>query len=99
MNSLYRFCCSLPWITLGMLVIHATDGMAAERPPNIVFILADDLGIMDVGVYATHLSNARLEDRFYETPHIDALVAKGIAFSQAYANQLCSPTRAAILTA
>ena len=48
--------------------------------------------------YATHLSDTRLEDRFYETPHIDALTGKGIAFSQAYANQLCSPTRAAILT-
>ena len=78
MNTLYKVCCSLRWIALGMIVIHATDGVAAERPPNVVFILADDLGIMDVGAYATHLSNARLEDRFYKTPHIDALAGKGI---------------------
>ncbi len=79
--------------------LAGTDpSIAEERPPNIVFILADDLGIMDVGAYATHLSNTKPSELYYETPNIDALVEKGIAFSQAYANQLCSPTRAAILT-
>jgi arylsulfatase A-like enzyme len=68
------------------------------RPPNIVFILADDLGIMDVGAYATHLTGRKPGGLYYETPNIDSLVEKGIAFSQAYSNQLCSPTRAAILT-
>ena len=94
-----------PGIRLTVLVIaasfamsHAGDVRPAERPPNIVFILADDLGIMDVGAYATHLSDTKSDELFYETPNIDALVRRGIAFSQAYANQLCSPTRAAILT-
>ncbi len=67
-------------------------------PPNIVFILADDLGIMDVGAYATHLTGRKPGELYYETPNMDRLAEKGIAFSQAYANQLCSPTRAAILT-
>jgi len=98
MNTSYMIDCSLRWIAIGILVIPATAGLAAEQPPNIVFILADDLGIMDVGAYATHLSESKPEERFYETPHIDALTKKGIAFSQAYANQLCSPTRAAILS-
>lgn len=71
---------------------------AVARPPNVVLILADDLGIMDVGAYATRLTDRRPESLYYETPSIDALVRRGIAFSQAYANQLCSPTRAAILT-
>jgi arylsulfatase A-like enzyme len=71
---------------------------AADRPPNIVFILADDLGITDINAYARHFTNAKPEDLFYETPHLDKLVADGIAFSQSYANQLCSPTRAAVLT-
>jgi arylsulfatase A-like enzyme len=62
-----------------------------------VFILADDLGIMDVGAYATRLSDTKPGELYYETPNIDALVGKSVAFSQAYANQLCSPTRAAIL--
>lgn len=66
--------------------------------PNIVFILADDLGITDINAYARHFNNVKPEELFYETPHLDKLVAEGIAFSQSYANQLCSPTRAAILT-
>jgi arylsulfatase A-like enzyme len=70
----------------------------AEPPPNIVFILADDLGITDIGAYARHFTGAKAEELYYETPHLDRLAGQGIAFSQTYANQLCSPTRAAILT-
>ncbi len=70
---------------------------AAERP-NIVFVLADDLGISDIAAFASHFTGKPINDLFYETPNIDRLVGKGIAFSQAYANQLCSPTRAAIMT-
>jgi len=80
-------------LALSFTLIHA-----AERPPNIVFILADNLGITDIGAYATRFTGAAAEELFYETPHLDKLVADGIAFSQSYANQLCSPTRAAILT-
>ncbi|MGB0257197.1 MAG: sulfatase [Coraliomargarita sp.] len=69
-----------------------------EGPPNVVFILADDLGITDVAAFASHFSGKQTEELFYETPHLDKLVGKGIAFSQAYANPLCSPTRASILT-
>ncbi len=81
------------------LLLLATFTFAtAAKPPNIVFILADDLGITDIGAYARHFSDARPDELFYETPQLDRLVNDGIAFSQSYANQLCSPTRAAILT-
>ncbi len=83
---------------LGSLLFTIATARAAEPPPNIVFILADDLGITDIGAYARHFTDAKPDELFYETPHLDKLVADGIAFSQAYANQLCSPTRAAILT-
>ncbi len=76
-------------------------GSAQSRPdetPNIVFILADDLGITDIREYARHFTGEKTEDLFFETPNLDDLVRSGIAFSQSYANQLCSPTRAAILT-
>ena len=63
----------------------------AEKPPNIVFILTDDLGITDVNGYARHFTGAKDGDLFYETPNIDKLIADGMAFSQSYANQLCSP--------
>lgn len=70
---------------------------AADRP-NIIFILADDLGYTDVNAYATRITGVSKDKMFYETPNIDKLVAGGVAFSQGYAYQLCSPTRASVLT-
>lgn len=58
--------------------------------PNIVFILADDLGWMDLG----HHGN-----EFYETPHIDALATSGMVFNRAYSGgPNCAPTRACIMS-
>jgi arylsulfatase A len=58
--------------------------------PNVVFILADDLGWSQAGCYGS---------RFYETPHIDRLAAEGMRFTDAYAAcPVCSPTRASIMT-
>ncbi|MCX6909107.1 MAG: sulfatase [Verrucomicrobia bacterium] len=63
---------------------------AAERRPNIVFILTDDLGINDLGCYGR---------REHHTPHLDALAAEGTRFTSAYCAQpICSPSRAAIMT-
>jgi arylsulfatase A-like enzyme len=63
---------------------------AQSSPPNIVFILADDLGVNDLGVYG------RKEHR---TPNLDRLAAEGLRFTTAYvASPICSPSRAAIMT-
>jgi len=70
----------------------------AGEPPNFVFILADDLGYMDVASYAARVRGAPRTSVFYETPNLDRLTDSGVAFSQAYAHQLCSPTRASLLT-
>ena len=68
---------------------QAAASMRGARP-NFLFILMDDMGWMDTGVYGSE---------FYETPHIDRLAAMGMRFSDAYAaNPLCSPTRASIMT-
>jgi arylsulfatase A-like enzyme len=76
-----------PLISLASLTV-ATLATAAQ--PNVVLILADDLGQRDLGCYGS---------TFHKTPHIDALAARGMSFSQAYsASPLCSPTRASILT-
>jgi arylsulfatase A-like enzyme len=71
---------------------------SASKQPNIVFILADDLGITDINAFASHFTGEAADKLFYETPHLDQLAGDGIAFTQSYANQLCSPTRAAILS-
>ncbi|MCH7226851.1 sulfatase [Haloferula sp. A504] len=84
--------------SLLLLLCLPVSALAAARAPNIVFILADDLGITDIGAYARHFNEVGRDELFYETPHLDRLVGDGIAFSQSYANQLCTPTRAAILT-
>ncbi|MFM9061950.1 MAG: sulfatase-like hydrolase/transferase, partial [Pirellula sp.] len=57
-------------------------------PPNIVFILADDLGYTDLACYGS---------RYYETPNIDKLARQGIRFLNHHHCQNCTPTRAAIL--
>ena len=60
------------------------------KKPNVLFVLADDLGYRDTSLYGS---------RFYETPNIDALSERGMTFTNAYAaNPLCSPTRASIMT-
>ncbi len=62
----------------------------AERPPNIVLFLVDDLGWMDLGCQGSS---------FYETPRIDALARQGMRFTNAYsACPVCSPSRAALMT-
>ncbi|MBL7647834.1 MAG: sulfatase [Candidatus Hydrogenedentes bacterium] len=63
---------------------------ARSTPPDILFVLADDLGWTDLGCYGSS---------FYETPHLDALASEGLRFTQAYAAcPVCSPTRASIMT-
>ncbi len=65
-------------------------GVCADDKPNIVFVLADDLGQYDVGCYG---------GTFYETPHLDRLAAEGARFTDAYAAcPVCSPTRASLMT-
>ena len=62
----------------------------AFSQPNIVFILADDLGVGDVGAYG---------GKVIGTPHIDALASGGALFSQAYATHpVCSPSRAGLMS-
>jgi len=62
-----------------------------QDSPNVVFILADDLGWSDTTLFNT--------TELYETPHIERLAKRGMTFTRAYAaSPLCSPTRSAILT-
>lgn len=66
-----------------------------QTPPNIVIILADDLGWSELGCYA----NRNDKPRFNETPNLDRLAAGGMRFTQAYATApVCTPTRIALMT-
>ncbi|MBC6996598.1 sulfatase-like hydrolase/transferase [Neolewinella lacunae] len=90
------------WVLALAMVACSTSqvGEGAEEGalPNVVFILADDLGVMDIQGYAARFTGADTSRMFYQTPHLNRLMARGVSFSQAYATQLCSPTRAGLLT-
>ena len=65
-------------------------GQARQAPPNIVYIMADDLGYADVGCYGRP---------DIKTPNIDRIAARGVRFLQGYANSaVCSATRTALIT-
>ncbi len=79
------------WLALSLAaLVSGTPSPVAARPPNLIFILVDDLGWTDLGYQGS---------TFYETPNIDRLAREGMRFTQAYAAcTVCSPTRAALLT-
>ena len=65
-----------------------------ERPPNVILILADDMGFNDVSYFGGGAANGSLK-----TPNIDSLARDGVAFSNGYAaNAVCAPSRASIMT-
>jgi arylsulfatase A len=81
-----------PWTTLLLLcsVLPANGRAEAPRRPNVVVVLADDLGWADLGCYGS---------KYHKTPNLDRLAAQGERFTDAYAAcPVCSPSRAALLT-
>ena len=81
----YAFFC-LPWIIFACVLSIAS---AADPKPNIVFIMADDLGYTDVACFGS---------RYYETPNIDRLASQGLKLTSHHHCQNCTPTRAALMS-
>src|SRR5438445_1706367 len=74
---------------LGPLLLLPAHAVAAKKP-NIIFILADDLGYGELGCYG---------QTKIKTPHIDKLAAEGTRFTQCYAGSTgCAPSRCSLLT-
>lgn len=74
----------------GLLVCFQVRLTAADRPPNVVLILMDDMGWRDVGF---------MGNSYIETPHLDRLASRGLVFTQAYASAPnCAPTRACLMS-
>ncbi len=89
MNSITN-CRVIPrWTVLILIAFHASICFAATNdPPNVVLILADDLGFSDLGCYGGEI----------KTPSLDRLAANGLRFSQFYNTARCWPTRACLMT-
>jgi arylsulfatase A len=75
---------------LGVLALAALTARGEDVRPNVVLIVADDLGWADLGCYGS---------KYHRTPRLDQMAAGGRRFTQAYAaSPVCSPTRAALMT-
>lgn len=84
-----KFQALLP-IFLFVFLVFDTAQTQAEQPPNIVFIMADDLGWKDVGFMGAE---------FFETPHLDKFAKEGMIFTAAYSGgPNCAPTRACLMS-
>ncbi|MDF1811482.1 MAG: sulfatase [Verrucomicrobiales bacterium] len=77
-------------LIIAILLLFQLVGYSAERPPNVILILVDDMGWMDLSCQGSD---------FYRTPNIDRIAAEGMRFTNGYAAcAVCSPTRAAVQT-
>ena len=75
--------------TVSFVCLAAVSGAVAASKPNIVYINADDLGVMDVG----------FNNEIYNTPNIDKLRGEGMLFTEAYAPAAnCAPSRACVMS-
>src|SRR5437764_6960079 len=75
---------------LALFALAPLGGRAAEERPNLVFILADDLGYGDLGCYG---------QKQIHTPNLDRMAAEGVRFTQFYAGApVCAPSRCALMT-
>src|SRR5437870_4943163 len=81
-----RFFAALTMVTCSLL---ATVDAAEAKRPNIVFIMADDLGYTDVACFGS---------KYYETPNIDRLATQGMKLLSHHHCQNCTPTRAALMS-
>src|SRR5688572_4223380 len=79
--------CGLPLATLLLLPPSAATAAPPDRP-NVLLIVADDMGFSDAGCYGGEI----------QTPHLDRLAAGGLRFTQFYNTARCWPTRAGVLT-
>ena len=69
---------------------ESSEAVAEERPPNIIFIMADDLGYGDLGSYGQEM---------IQTPNLDSMAAQGMRFTNFYAgNTVCAPSRSVLMT-
>jgi len=75
-------------LLVALATLSAASTLGAAGKPNIVIILADDLGFSDIGCYGSTV----------ETPHLDSLAANGLRFTDFHNSSRCCPTRAALLT-
>lgn len=88
---MFRLLCTFLILCAGVSGVGLADQLPPtdSRQPNIILIMADDVGIEGFGCYG---------GSSYKTPHIDRLAQQGVRFTHAYSQPLCTPTRLQIMT-
>ncbi|MEO6254659.1 MAG: sulfatase-like hydrolase/transferase [Ferruginibacter sp.] len=90
-NKSYPF--RITFLVFFLIILQSSNAQKAntndQTKPNIILILADDLGVETLGSYG---------GSSYKTPNLDLLAANGMRFNQAYATPLCTPTRLHLMT-
>ena len=86
---------SLKQYTLAVAITVVFAASAIAQQPNIIHIIADDMGWTDLATGLTNLGNG---SQFYQTPNIDRLAQEGLSFTNAYATPTCVPTRMALMS-
>lgn len=84
----FRVFGALFWFFCGLAFLPSGAEVRAEKPPNIIIIMADDMGWSDIGCYGGEI----------QTPNLDGLAKGGLRFTQFYNTARCCPTRASLLT-
>ena len=79
----------LLFCALGNLTLLPAASLPQAGKPNVILILADDLGAEGLGCYGSSI---------YTTPHLDRLAAEGVRFNNSYATPLCTPTRVMLMS-
>jgi arylsulfatase A len=88
LDEIYQFIAPSKWLVWLLIVVLQASTVASTRP-NVIVILADDLGYGDTSLF----------DGWVKTPQIERLASEGLTFSDFHTNSsVCSPTRAAFLT-
>ncbi len=78
------------FVLLGVIGNGVDHSSAAERPPNVIYLLADDLGYAELGCYG---------QKWIKTPNLDRIASEGIRFTQHYSgNAVCAPSRCCLMT-
>ncbi len=88
MNPRFARISRMTAVAASALSMAAVFAHAAEKKPNVVYIVADDLGWKDVGFHGSDI----------KTPNLDRLAKQGVQFAQFYAQPMSTPTRAALMT-
>ena len=85
-----------------LLLAFLLSALSGAPKPNVILFLVDDMGLMDTSVPMLADKNGKPErhplNDWYRTPNMERLAKQGIRFSQFYAQSVCSPTRASIMT-